>query len=401
MKKLLILGGGKNQLPLIEAANDLQYYTIVCDRTDTNPGNLICSKHYKVDYMNYEVVLNIAINERIDGVISNSEPAMINVARISEKMELVGNSEESVMSLLSKEKFREIQKRANVFYPRFNRVCNYDDLFNSVSRMKYPIIVKPHRNSGSRGTTRIDCYDEEEISKAFDLCKKISFDNSVSIEEYVEMNSLCVIEADIFVIKHEIMWDGVFLTKRAEDKPMIPMTYIFPHLLEEKELEKFKETVERIINESGIVFGELNVEGYLTNDGQIFVIEINPRQGGNHIPLLIRESREVDYCKLLVSTAINDYSYYNTLRRTTRKQTFRLLHVVFSRKSGVYQGLKIDDSILKNVMWIDEKVNKGDRVKSFENATDSIACVDLKFDNFKDQYVVFTNIENLINPIVI
>lgn len=38
MKKLMILGGGPNQIPLIKAAKKNGYHVIVCDYSESAPG---------------------------------------------------------------------------------------------------------------------------------------------------------------------------------------------------------------------------------------------------------------------------------------------------------------------------------------------------------------------------
>ena len=48
MKKILILGGGKNQLPLLEAAKEEGYFIILCDYDPNASGRKLCDKFYKV-----------------------------------------------------------------------------------------------------------------------------------------------------------------------------------------------------------------------------------------------------------------------------------------------------------------------------------------------------------------
>ena len=99
MKKILILGAANDQLLLISKSKELGYYVIVCDRTTTNPGLKYVDKHYQVDYMDREVVLQIAKVEEVDGIISNSEVVMQNVAYVFEEFGLRGNTLESIRNI--------------------------------------------------------------------------------------------------------------------------------------------------------------------------------------------------------------------------------------------------------------------------------------------------------------
>ena len=91
MKKILILGGAEAQVPLIQAAKKEGYYVVLCDWTMTNPGIKYADKHYQVSTLDKDAVLRVAVEEKIDGVISNSEPAMRNVSCIAEELRLRGN----------------------------------------------------------------------------------------------------------------------------------------------------------------------------------------------------------------------------------------------------------------------------------------------------------------------
>ena len=90
-KKILILGVGEAQRNLIQASLNQGYYVIVCDLREDREGAKLANKYYKVDYMDRKAVLEIAQRENIDGVISNSEPAMLNVAYIAEQLGLPGD----------------------------------------------------------------------------------------------------------------------------------------------------------------------------------------------------------------------------------------------------------------------------------------------------------------------
>ena len=85
MKKIMILGGGDNQLPLIQSAKSLGYYVIVCDSRAYVSGIALADKYVAVNTSDYESVLSAAKDNDIDGIITNSEPVipiMTNVAKV-------------------------------------------------------------------------------------------------------------------------------------------------------------------------------------------------------------------------------------------------------------------------------------------------------------------------------
>lgn len=399
-KRIMILGVGEAQLNLISEAKKLGYYIVICDMRAESEGAKLADSFYAVNYMDRDAILEAAKKEHIDGVISNSEAAMLNVAWLSEQLHLPGNPEESIDILLSKSRFRDLQRKAGVYAPEHFVSDSADEIVAFAKTMRYPVIVKPSESSGTRGTTRIDAFDADAIRKAFAECQEWSRENQVAIEEYVVMSSLRVNDIELFVQDGEILWDGWFWQDRAEDAPMLPRTEIYPMGLADTEREKIRDTVEKIMRAAKICHGEYNAETYFTTEGEVFVIEINPRQAGNHIPQLVEEHTGINLTKLLVSTAVGDLSYYNELKTYPRQCNYITMQIVFSKQAGVFRELYIDPEIKPFVKWIIPEAKPGDRVVRGRNAAEAVAFVDLQFDSYETQHRFTDDIEKYIRAVV-
>ena len=400
-KRILILGVGEAQENLIRSAKNLGYYTIVCDMRSGMPGEIMADRYYQENYMDRSVIYRIAVDEHIDGVISNSEPAMINVSYLVDRLGLPGNSVDSVQRLLSKNLFRQLQRETGAFSPFSFETQSFEDAVSRMGQLRYPIILKPSESSGSRGTARFDSFDEEAIRRSFDECKAFSRNGCVTCEEFVSMKGSNVYNADVFVVEGKILWDGWYGGKRPKLLPMVPMAKVLPPIISEDNKKRIETIVEQLLRASGVSLGEFNVETYLTSNNEVFVIEINPRQAGDDIPRLIYEHSGVDLTKLLVSLSVNDTSYYEEIKAKKRENNLITLQVVFPHKAGIYEGLFIHEDLQKYVRWIHEFTKKGTRVEIARNAEDSVAYVDLRFDN-RNAQIMFTNeIEQYIYPIIV
>ena len=396
MKKILIVGGGIRQVQLLDAAKKLNYHVVLCDMTTECPGYKFADTYYAVSTMDYEALLDVAQKERIDGIITNSEPAMPIVTRIANNLGLVGNSEDGINILMSKSRFRDLQKQVGVYYPKHFVAFSLNEVFERLPELTYPIIIKPCECSGSRGSRKIECYDKIVIEEVFANCKRFSRNNKVAVEEYVEMPSLTTIEGDIFLFKGEILWDGLFYTTRAAWAPMVPMTYTAPLFLEKEKFDKLKDTLSKLFKAAGVQFGEYNIEGYFNKKGEFFVIEINVRQGGHEIPLLVYDFSGIDLCKLLVSTAVKDTDYWDYVKNYDRHYRYAIKQTTFSQIAGKYAGLYIDESIQQYVTRTLEYLKEDDYVEKCVDGTSLVAIVDLVFPTFDEQLACYEKINDLI-----
>ena len=89
MKKLMILGGARYALPVIEAAKALNIYTITCDYLPNNIAHRYSDEYVNVSIIDKEIVLKIAKTLKIDGIISFAcDPGVVTAAYVAEKMNL-------------------------------------------------------------------------------------------------------------------------------------------------------------------------------------------------------------------------------------------------------------------------------------------------------------------------
>ena len=399
-KRLLVLGAGEAQLQIIRTAKKLNIYTIVCDNRSELEGSKIADKYYNIDYMSRKDIIEIARIEEIDGVISNSEPAMHNVAWVSSELNLPGNSEKSIELLTSKIEFRKLQESAGEYFPKSFLVDTKDKLWKAVEEIGYPFVIKPMLSSGTRGTTVVEYFDLDLIENAYFQCSRFSRNKIVVVEEYVKMNSLVAYDAEIFVHGNEILWDGMYASIRDCDAPMIPVMESLPLGLPKHKELLVKESITNLIRHAGIVLGEYNAETYFTEEEKVFVIEINPRQGGNHIPELVYEHSGIDFTALLCTSAVGDNDRFNEVKNKTRDFSYVTMYVVFSKFDGIYKGTELSDEIMPFVRWYQDNAEIGTEIHKKENAGDALAYVRMEFETIEQQKMYMNNVGKHIKPMI-
>ena len=177
---------------------------------------------------------------------------------------------------------------------------------------------------------------------------------------------------------------------------MIPMTYVFPLFEDEQKIVKVKAALRKAFCAAGIIHGEYNVEMFFTDDEEPFIIEINPRQGGNELPRYVQEHCGIDYYRLLVTTSVGEDEYWNSLKNFKRKNRLITHHVLYPRAKGSFKGLQIDRSLLKYIYSSRLDVKPGDEVENTVDGASDIGYVDLAFSDVKEQNQVSLHLEDFI-----
>ncbi|MDO4746656.1 MAG: carboxylate--amine ligase, partial [Bacillota bacterium] len=162
MKKILILGAGIYQVPLIKTAKKMGIYTIVASINGNYPGFEYADKVYYENTVDYDAILKIAREENIDGIVTaGTDVAVITIGKVCDEMGLSGLSFEAAQiaanKLLMKTKYEEFGVRT----ARFRKIpLDCTDIPNAVSELTFPLIFKSVDSSGSRGIVRVDSVED-------------------------------------------------------------------------------------------------------------------------------------------------------------------------------------------------------------------------------------------------
>ena len=96
MKKLLILGAGIYQVPLIKTAKAMGIQTIVASIPGNYPGFELADKVYYENTTDYQKILEIAKEEGIDGIVTaGTDVAVITIGKVCDELGLKGLSAEA------------------------------------------------------------------------------------------------------------------------------------------------------------------------------------------------------------------------------------------------------------------------------------------------------------------
>ena len=119
MKKLLILGAGEMQLPIIEKAKSLGVYTIVADMNASAVGMQYADRALVVSTMDLDMLKQYALELDIDGILTTSDAPVNIVASISEEFGLPAMSSNVASICTNKYLQRKLFRENQILTPLF------------------------------------------------------------------------------------------------------------------------------------------------------------------------------------------------------------------------------------------------------------------------------------------
>lgn len=386
MKKILILGAGIYQVPLIEAAKRIGLYTIVTSIPGNYPGFDVADKVYYVNTTDEEAVLEVAKKEKVDAVITaGTDVAVPAMARVCDELGLPGLSHDAAVNSSDKFYMKTQYEKYGVRTAKFRKL-EYDDedYMSKLDGLDYPMIVKAVDSSGSRGITRVN--SEEEFPEAIARAKASSRVGYYLVEEYIESD--VEFGAQGFVIDGELQFvlpHGDYLLQMDTG---VPYGHYAPLDLTEEVLKDLFEQTELSVKAMAINNCPLNCD-FLLKDGKVYVLEIAGRGGGANLMDLTSIYFGIDYHEMIVRCALGEKPVFDTggdrRNPATYKGTANDCIMLRSDHDGVITKLENnndpeDPDILQVVF--DYKV--GDEVRAFRVSPDRLGHVITKGETLAD-----------------
>ena len=310
MKELAIIGASYLQRPLVEKAKEMGLYTICFAWAEGAVCKDLVDEFYPISIVEKEDILKVCQEKQIDGICTiASDVAAPTVAYVAEKMGLIGNSHQASVTANNKYAMRQAFMNAGVPCPQFLCVenCTAATIDKIKQSMKLPLIVKPADRSGSLGVTKVENIDN--LKDAIDNALACSFKKQAMVEEFVDGREISV-EFISYKGKHYPLQITDKVTTGAPH--FVELEHHQPSTLSAEMYAKIYDITENALNALGITNGASHSEYKITEDGDIHVIEIGGRMGGDFIGSdLVRLSTGYDFVKGVIDVALGTFNEPN------------------------------------------------------------------------------------------
>ena len=301
-KKMLLLGGGHAEIPLIQAAHELGWYVITTGNAREGLGHPYADKNVFADFSDKDAMLELAKSEGVQAVCSGcNDFALLSTVYVCEKLGLPGHdSYATSLEIHHKDKYRALATRLGIPTPRAitvrtsNRAENCADFETAIAQLTFPIIVKPVDLTGGKGIHR--AANADEAREAYkDACSRTRQDHIV-VEEFVQGSNHGF---SAMLVKGKVAFAFSDNEQYYINKYMVSGANS-PSTSSDKTLAMLREYSERITQELHLVDGILHIQYIERADGTPVIIEICRRPPGDLYIKFVKYATGVDYPKFIV-----------------------------------------------------------------------------------------------------
>ena len=225
--------------------------------------------------LTFEDVMDIVEAERPEGVIvtlGGQTPIKLAGRLAAAGVPIMGTQPDAIDLAEDRERFSELLDGLGISYPASSTAETYDEAVEVAGRIGYPLLVRPSYVLGGRGMAIV--YDPRSLRSYMEEAAHVTPDHPVYLDAFLEdaieldVDALCDGEqCYVGAILEHIEECGIHSGDSACCTP--------PFSLSDAIAERVREITRQLALSCG-VRGLLNVQ-YAVKDGQVSVIEMNPR----------------------------------------------------------------------------------------------------------------------------
>lgn len=395
MKQLLMLGGGFLQNFVIKKAKELGYFVHVLDANPNADGFKLADAHAVINIVDEDACLEYAKQHKVDGVLTAATDfSVLTMSRIACELGLPGINYESAKVIKNKAAVRKVLFDAHADDTGYSYEINStEEAENIKDKVGYPVMVKPCDGSGSRGASRVD--NAEAFVAACEFAMEGSIAHRAVAEPFVVGREYGV---ESFVDNGTIHVLGVMQKDMTNPPYYAELGHAIPSGLNDELEEKVKRCVYNALVALGVNHGSVNMDLLINEKGDVHIVDIGARMGGNLIGShIIPIGTGVDYMGNMIKAAVGDATDFTPLKSPNAVAT-KLLALT----PGVVKELPDFARIaVENEVLIEHHLKVGDSINEYHTNLDGCGYVVATDLNVFDAIDRAANVKRIIDHSII
>lgn len=380
-KRLLLLGGGFEQLNALRIARELGAEVIVFDGHEDAPCSYEADIFRTVNIKNHQQLIKEAAAMDIDAVFVHAAELAIECAIVAEHFSLPGLSVETATFGTEKTARSICLSNAGVRIPKFAALAggeHWEAWLRAAKHIGYPLIAKPTSLAGARGVQYVS--NETELSSYFNSKSEFG-EQGFQLEEYIQGAQLST---------ESVAIDGQLKVTSIAQRHYDTTADLWPFQIEDghsmpwagnREIRiQIDAVVEQCRAAFGMNDGVLKGDIVLTDTGDIVILEMAVRtSGGRFCDTVVPLSSGVNILYPLIQLALGlkpDMTYLQAKRHAGISQRFILLAAGTKlRQVKNLQASLLDPSVIG--YWFREDIynlEKAPEIRSHRDRLGYVIC---------------------------
>jgi biotin carboxylase len=248
------------------------------------------------------------ITGSLDAVLAVDDTGVELAALLSERLGLPGNSAQAVRRVRDKLAFRELLREHEFLCPDFHHLPTGDDLRTLLLELKFPVVVKARRLSGSRGVIRAD--NAEQLVRAVDRVRAIqsradrnAADLGLIVEDFIPGREYAL---EGTLQRWELTSLALFDKPDPLDGPYFEETlYVTPSRLPGALQDRIHQEVARACRVAGLATGPAHAE-VRVNELGIWILEVAGRSIGGLCGRVLTHALGMSLEELILRSLVAD-----------------------------------------------------------------------------------------------
>jgi biotin carboxylase len=367
VKKILILGAGIYQKPLIQRAKERGLYVIATSNRLDDIGIGFADEFINVDTTDKLHLLRYAEKVEIDAVTTTgTDVAVPTIGYICDTLGLPGISEKTAYLATNKIVMKRKFEKYGVPTPHFEKVKKLDQLYEYAEKNRFPFVVKTPDSSGSRGLTIVQNFTE--LDDAFNAAMNDTRCGSIIAEEYFEGHEC---SASLVIIDNKLV--ECFIRNKIVTGPPVKVTLCAscPSTLPADIQDEISNICANAVKSLSVKNAICEADLMVTEEG-IKMIELGTRLGSTGAPEIIDLCYGVNLYDTVLDFALNTVP-------GIRKQQGQpaAYHIITSPESGLIKRQIVPDNLSenRNVVSISFDYSLGTPVREYKTGPDRIGHI--------------------------
>lgn len=363
--RVMVLGAGVYQLPVIKKAREMGLYTIAVSIPGRYPGFAAADEACHVDTTDTEAVLALAKQKNIDAVFTTgTDVALRTIARVSAELGLPGPSVQGAENCTDKALMKEALLAGGVRTGAGRRVFSTEEAKDACAAIGYPAIFKCVDQSGSRGITRVDGPDA--ISAAFEYALNASKKDYILAEEFIEGYEVGLDGyaggGEAFLITHGRV-------NHYNGRTDVPIGHYLPGSLPAETEADVHRQAKGAIRALGLDGCFVNMD-IMLRDGKAYILEVGARTGATCIPEIIAAHCGFDYYGKIVDAALG-----RPVNFMFTPGPACIGELLMSPQDGIIKEIRCPNPLPAGVLQLELDYAAGDAVRRFMVGPDRIGQI--------------------------